>query len=84
MNADIEQLVKQCEICNKFATSNRKGPIVFYDIPARPWKKIGIDYFSLLNQDYLLMVDYFSKYPEVIPVSSKTAGATIKVMHWDT
>lgn len=26
------------------------------------------------------MVDYFSKYPEIIPVSSKTAGATIKVM----
>ena len=26
------------------------------------------------------MVDYFSKYPEVIPVSSKTADATIKVM----
>ena len=44
-------------------------------------EKIGVDYFSLLNQDYLLLVDYFSKYPEVIPVSSKTAGATIKVMH---
>ena len=26
------------------------------------------------------MVHYFSKYPEVIPVSSKTAGAIIKVM----
>ena len=28
----------------------------------------------------MLMVDYFSKYPEVFPVSSKTADATIKVM----
>ena len=51
-----------------------------YSIPARPWKKIGIDYLTLLNQDYLLIVNYFSKYPEVIPVSSKTANATIKVM----
>ena len=26
------------------------------------------------------MVDYFLKYPEVVPVSSKTAAATIRVM----
>ena len=26
------------------------------------------------------MVDYYSKYPEIIPITSKTAGATIKVM----
>ena len=80
MNADIEHLVKQYEICKKFVTSNCKKPMVPHDIPTRPWKKIGIDYFTFLNQDYLLMVDYFSKYPEVIPVSSKTADATIKVM----
>ena len=80
MNADIEQLVKQCEICNMFAASNHKEPMIPHNIPARPWKKIGVDHFTLLNQDYLLLVDYFSKYPEVIPVSTKTAGATIKVM----
>ena len=27
MNEDIETLMKQCETCNKFATSNRKEPI---------------------------------------------------------
>ena len=63
-----------------FAISNRKEPMIPHNIPARPWKKIGVNYFTLLNQDYLLLVDYFSKYLEVIPVSSKTAGATIKVM----
>ena len=47
-----------------------------HEIPTRPWKKIGIDYFTLLNQDYLLIIDYFSKYPEIIPVASKTAGTT--------
>ena len=51
-----------------------------HEVPTRPWEKLGIDYFTLLNQDYLLIVDYFSKYPEVSQVSSKTAGATIKVM----
>ena len=80
MNEDIEALVKQCETCNKFATSNRKEPMIPHDVPTRPWEKVGIDYFNLLNQDYLLIVDYFSKYPEVILASSKTAGATIKAV----
>ena len=40
--------------------------------------KVGVDYFTLYNQDYLLIIDYFSKYPEVIQVSSKTAAATIQ------
>ena len=51
-----------------------------HEVPTRLWEKPGIDYFTLLNQDYLLIVDYFSKYPEVSQVSSKMAGATIKVM----
>ena len=42
--------------------------------------KIGADYFTIGTQDYLLIVDYFSKYPEVIPVTSKSADATVQVM----
>ena len=37
-------------------------------------------YFTLHTQDYLLVVDYYSKYPEVIPMATKTAEATIKAM----
>ena len=33
-----------------------------------PWHKVGADYFTVANQDYLLVFDYFLKYPEVIPV----------------
>ena len=46
----------------------------------RPWEKIGADYFTIGTQDYLLIVDYFSKYSEVIPVTSKSADATVQVM----
>ena len=80
MSDDIEKLVKQCEVCNKFATSNWKEPMIPHEVSTRPWEKLGIDYFTLLNQDNLLIVDYFSKYPVVSQVSSKMAGATIKVM----
>ena len=42
MNADIEHLVKQCAICNKSATSNRKEPMVPHDVPTKPWKKLAL------------------------------------------
>lgn len=51
-----------------------------HKILSRPWKKLGVDYFTLSNQDYLIVVDYFARYPEVITMSSKTAQATIKAM----
>ena len=54
--------------------------MISHEIPSRPWEKLGVDYFTFSNQDYLIIVDYFSKYPEVIPMSFKTAQATIKVM----
>ena len=41
---------------------------------------MGVDHFTLCNEDYLIIVDYYSKYPEVVQVHSKTAQATIKVM----
>ena len=41
---------------------------------------MSADYFTLHTQDYLLVVDYYSKYPEVIHMAAKTAEATIKAM----
>ena len=54
--------------------------MIAHETPSRPWEKLGVDYFTLFNQDYLIIVDYFSKYPEVIPMHSKTAQATVKAM----
>ena len=71
INDSIEQLVKECSICNKYSRANPKEPLMSHSVPLRPWDKIGADYFTLATQDYLLVVDY-SKYPEVIPVQSKS------------
>ena len=48
-----------------------------HPVPNRPWEKVGIDYFTLAGKDYLLIVDYFSKYPEVLQMNSKAADATV-------
>ena len=51
-----------------------------HSVPMRPWDKVGADHFSWAAKNYLLIVDYFSKYPEVIKVESKSAETTAEVM----
>ena len=51
-----------------------------HPVPEQPWEKVGVDYFTLAGKDYLLVVDYFSKYPEVLQVNGKTADMTITKM----
>ena len=76
----IELEVKKCPTCNKNATANQKEPMLPHPVPSRPWEKLGLDYFTLGGKDYLLIVDYFSKYPEVLLMNSKTADVTIAKM----
>ena len=80
MYEEIEQAVKKCPVCNKYSKGNQKEPMLPHKIPNLPWKKLGADYFIFAGKDYLLVVDYYSKYPEVVCMNSKTAEATVKQM----
>ena len=49
-----------------------------HDIPQGPWEKLGID--SVQFQQYLLIVDYYSRFPVIRRASNLTAAATINIM----
>ena len=51
-----------------------------HPIPDRPWSKLGADIFDFENRDYLILVDYFSKYPEVARLENKTATGVIQAL----
>ena len=46
--------------------------------PKMSLEKVGVDHFTLDGKDFLLIVDYYSKYPEVLQVPNKTAQANCK------
>ena len=52
--------------------------MVEIEIPELPWQIVGSDVLQWAGKDYLLVVDYYSKYPEIMPLNHKTAGALIK------
>ena len=80
INDAVEQQVKACSTCNTYNRANQKEPLLPHSVPLRPCDKVSADYFSWAAKDYLLVVDYLSKYPEVIKVESKSAEATVEVM----
>ena len=62
IDADIEDYTKQCQECIK-RSQVPKEPLQPHDIPEGPWRKLGIDYFTFDGNSYVLICDYFSKFP---------------------
>ena len=46
------------------------------DLPTRPWEKLGTDIFEFTGLKYLMIVDYYSRFP-VIRLLSDISAKTI-------
>ena len=62
IDADIEDYTKRCQECIK-RSKVAKEPLQPHGIPEGPWRKLGIDYFTFDGNSYVLICDYFSKFP---------------------
>nr|XP_050031134.1 uncharacterized protein K02A2.6-like [Dermacentor andersoni] len=76
IDADIERLVKNCHSCLKQST-NRKMPLQQTKFPDRPWQRIAMDLFFLEGKWWLIITDYFSRYPELVALNNLTSAAVI-------
>ena len=64
IDADISDYHKRCQECIK-RSRMPKEPLQPHDIPEGPWLKLGMDYFTFNGTQYVLISDYFSKFPYV-------------------
>jgi hypothetical protein len=74
---EIEEMVKRCQTCLKYQNSNSREPLKPHEIPSLPWYKIGVDLFTLDNDNYVVMVDYYSKFLFVEKLGKTTSHAII-------
>ena len=75
---DIKELISACPTCIAHQPSQCKEPLMSHEIPTRPWQKVGTDLFTWNNRQFLVTVDYYSRYFEIDELSSTTSNAVIK------
>ena len=80
INGAIDEMISQCSTCLKHQRSNQREPLIPQEVPERPWATVAADIFYYKGRDYLLVVDYYSKYPEVARLTSKNSEAVILAM----
>jgi hypothetical protein len=76
LSDQIKDLVQQCHQCARENTPH-KEPLIPTALPDYPWQKVASDLFLREGKTYLLVVDYFSRFPEVIKLTSTTAQSII-------
>lgn len=77
MHKDIEAYVQRCETCQRHRYQQAKEPMRPHEKPTEPWSKVGMDLFQLKGKDYLVVMDYYSNYPEFVGLSDTTAERVV-------
>lgn len=81
INGHLEELAKACTGCQQNQKMTTKAPLHPWEWATAPWQCIHIDYAGpFQNSMFLVVVDAYSKWPEVIPVSSTTSSSTNEVL----
>lgn len=77
ITADVKRIVSLCSHCASLKPSQRKEPLMPTPLPQGPWQRVGMDLFQLGGKDFLVMCDYYSRWIEVLALSSTSAAAVI-------
>ena len=73
LSRQVSGLVEYCPECAKGTTPN-KEPLIPTPLSEYLLQKVGSDLFTLNGDNYLLLMDYFSWYPEVVMVTHDISG----------
>lgn len=76
ITSQLKTAISNCRSCATTRVQPAE-PLICTKTPSSPWEQVALDLFHLDGQDFLLVVDYRSRYPEVISLRSTTADAVI-------
>lgn len=80
MAADITEKIKKCPVCLENRPSQQSEPLKSHEIPPLPWAKVGTDLLHKNGRNYLITIDYYSKWPELTLLNSMTSTAVITAL----
>ena len=75
---DVKVKISSCPTCIAHQPSRPKEPLQSHEVPSRPWQKLGTDMFTWNDKQFLITVDYYSRYFELDEMTSTTSNSVIK------
>lgn len=76
LSTQIEKLVENCSVCAKERRVPPE-PLLPTPVPEYAWQKVGTDLFEFKGRNYLLVIDYFSKFIEVAHLQTTSSDQVI-------
>ena len=77
ISEDIKHTYLHCHICAKFSRTQQKETLQSIETP-QPHGTAGTRHFHIRNTHYLLVIDYFSRFPVVKQLQSLHSLTVIK------
>jgi len=76
LTRDVREMVKSCGICMRLRRVAVE-PLQQTPLPERAWWRVGIDLFEKDGKDFLVVVDYYSRFLTVHELTIDTSSHTI-------
>jgi len=77
MTSEIADMVSWCETCIQSGRKQLREPLIPLPLATLAWNRVACDLFDMNGRDYLLIVDYFTSYPEVTLLTETASSAII-------
>lgn len=77
MTADIRHYVETCGVCSTFSDRQPAESPIVTPTPSIPWQQVGIDLFSWGGKQYLITMDYHSRYFEMDYLQTTVAETVV-------
>jgi len=78
IDQDVEQKVKSCLACQVSLPATPKVPLQTWPYASRCWERVHVDFAEKDSALLLLVIDSYSKWPEVVQIKSTSAYNTIE------
>ena len=76
--ADTRVGIQVCDLFGEYCSEPERTAYINGGITSRPWEAVATDLFVLNGDDDLLVVDYYSRYPEIEKLENTLSSTIIR------
>ena len=69
---DLDNIILACQLCQDHLPSHPKELLIQKPKPLQPFQVIAADYCSYGGKQFLILIDCFTDWPEIIPTGQDT------------